>query len=200
MKLIIQGGSVLYNNSEENMLGKLLDEIGKGMKEKINNTGELSAQIEEAYISYAEFNFQFKIKGSNDLQEITVNHHGEPELLTVIVDVDKDGKIVTLEDNEEESLYSDTLVKIMKGNLQKEFKEIESILSIDDLVQHDEITCRDFLIKFYDDPINESTVWVQFFQESEFDGEFKLIQEVKYTLKDDETLEDVVHKYRTAFE
>ena len=200
MKLIIQGGRIPHLDSDRKALNGLLQKIRTGMRDRLPNVAELDEIVEEVYITQVELNLQFKVKGMDELQEMTVNHHGEPELLTVIVDIDKDGNIVELDDNENGSLYTETMVQMMNGTLQREFTEIESELNINDLVQHEVILCRDFQIKFYSDPINKPTVWVQFCQKSEFDNEYKLIQEVKYTLKEDESLEDVVNKYKTVFE
>lgn len=195
MKLIIQGGRIPHKVSEDTALDKLLLEISNGLKKKVENTGELAEIIEEVYITHAEFSFQFKVKDMEELQEITVNHHGEPELLTVVVDIDKDGNIAEVNDNEKESLYTEKMVKMMTGNLQKEFFEIDSNINIDDLIKQEEIYCNGFKMVFYTDPMDDSACWHQYYQESEFDGEYKLIQEIKYKYLEGETFETMIGKF-----
>lgn len=199
MKIILQNGKIQVTENNSN-LAKILDEVMQGVLSKMDNSAELTELIEEVYIKHIEVDYQFKIKNINDLQVLTVNHHGDNELLTMMVDVDEEGKIVDIADNEEESLYTETMAKIMNGTLQKEFQEIDSALSVEDLIEHDTMICKDFKVVFLGDPVDEETCWVQIFQKPEKDSNYKLIQEIKINLRHDETIQDVIDRYKSIYQ
>lgn len=196
MKIILQNGKIQVTENNSN-LAKILDEVVQGVLSKMDNSAELTELIEEVYIKHIEVDYQFKIKNINDLQVLTVNHHGDNELLTMMVDVDEEGKIVDIANNEEESLYTETMAKIMNGTLQKEFQEIDSALNVEDLIEQDTMICRDFKVVFLDDPVDEETCWVQIFQKPEKDSNYKLIQEIRISLKHNQTIQDVIEKYKS---
>lgn len=199
MKIILQNGKIQVTENNNN-LAKILDEVVQGVLSKMDNSAELTELIEGVYIKHIEVDYQFKIKNINDLQVLTVNHHGDNELLTMMVDVDEEGKIVDIANNEEESLYTETMAKIMNGTLQKEFQEIDSALSVEDLIEQDTMICRDFKVVFLGDPIDEGICWVQVFQESEHGYTYKLIQEIKINLRHDETIQDVIDRYKSMYQ
>lgn len=193
MKIILHNGKIPRIQNRVS-LDDLLLELKEGLKEKLNNAEELAEVIEEAYFRRVEVDLQFKVKGMDQLQELTVNHHGEDEVLTIMVDIDEDGNIVEVNDNEEESLFDETMVKIMTGTLQKDFEEIESSIDEGSLELCGEVECKDFMLKVFGDPIYKDVAWVQYYQMG------RLIQEVKYSLNEGESPEGVLLKYKEAYE
>lgn len=194
MKIILQGGKIEIPTEKKGINNPVVDvmqQVAEGLKQKLNNSDYLQENIETVFVSRVEYDFMFKVKGCEDLQQITVQHHEQPELLTVIVDIDDDGNIKSIADNDEKSLYSEEMIAIMNGDICKDFQEINTTINFDDVDLYGTIVIGNFELKVFQCKSDSNVVWDQYFQNG------KLIQEVQVTLEDNQTIDDLVNYYKS---
>lgn len=191
MKLILQNGKIEVP-SEKGVpvvagtpLGQLIEEVVQGLHKKIPNADIIKEAIEDVYLTHAEFTIAFKIKGQEELVHLTVQHHEQPEMMTVVVDIDEKGNIKEIQDNDDKSLYTDEMVHVMTKKQSALFNVIESQFTGKEVLAHEYIV-GDFVLKLLTDEADPSVFYKQYYQKG------KLIQEVVGKFKDNQTIEDLI--------
>lgn len=115
------------------MLASKLIEITESTIERLQK--EQEADIEGYKIHEADITVKFDVKGMDEPQLLTIEHHkGHPEIFTWIVDVDK----YEASNNEKESMFDDWTVAKAQGK-EYQFKEIESVYNMEDLEEDESL-------------------------------------------------------------
>ena len=124
-----------------------LKQMGQMLPEIIKDTQQ-RAGIETAdfLLKDVEIGVVFNIAGEK--QFLAVEHEGLKETFTLVVQLDKQGNVVTKKDNEEETFMDKFERAVAKGE-EVEYKEIESAYSDNDLVLETETYGGDMVCKTY---------------------------------------------------
>lgn len=84
---------------------------------------EKSVQVNDLFITNAEFTVALSIEGQAEPQLLTVEHHeGHPEIFKWVVDIDKE----EAHSNEEQSEFDEWTVSVIDGE-EKKFKPVKSV-------------------------------------------------------------------------
>lgn len=120
-------GNVAEHDFEEKIIEKLEDIVDSTI-ERLQHENE-GTVIESTVITGATFNIALNIKGVEEPQVLTVEHHeGHPEVFKWVVDLDADETL----NNEKSSLYDDWTVAAAEGK-EHLFTEIKSVYDHADL-------------------------------------------------------------------
>lgn len=111
-----------------------MESISNRLEDIVENTvarleKEQGVEIEDVVIEDVEYMLGLKVKGMEEVQFLSVEHHeGVPEVFMWVVDAEEG----TAESNNEASFYDSWSVAKMQG-LEQEFKTINSIFTDHDL-------------------------------------------------------------------
>lgn len=177
----------ITNASEELCIDYWLEEVTDKWFEKIEKDNPEMAEAimnSKGKIVAATFDLQFLPEGSEEWQVLsTDNHEGIPELLTVTAEVGEDGELIwdSVEDNDENSNFSELEALIAKGITEEETAIETSYPSIDEgeALESAEITLNEnTVIEVHQ--TNEETVVRVFKLLDTADIGYKLVTEVAF--------------------
>lgn len=141
--------------------------------------GGMLEKVEAVDVTSLTAEMRFKLEDNEDWQVITTdNHEGIPELLTVTVETDEQGNLLTdtVSDNDGESNFNELEAMIAKG-ISKEYTPVISAYSEQELYYKASHKIDDYWVYIYTD--NEDKVVVQA-SEVNWQGDTRLIAEVVF--------------------
>ena len=140
---------------------------------------EMFEKVEAVDITELTAVLRFKLEGIDDWQQITTdNHEGIPELLTVKVETDEQGNILTdtVTDNDGDSDYNDIEALIAAG-LPKQLESAETIYSEGELTEKAGYRIGDYRISVCTDELDQVVVQAE---ELNWQGDTRLVAETVF--------------------
>lgn len=141
---------------------------------------EMLDKVEDVDITEMSAVLRFKVEGIADWQVITTDNHAEiPELLTVTVETDEQGNILTdtVTDNDGNSDYSDIEALIAAGLHKQELKPADSIYTAGELTEVAGYYIGDYRISISTDTEGQVVVHAE---ELNWQGDGRLVAETVF--------------------
>lgn len=141
---------------------------------------EMFEKVEAVDITELTAVMRFKLEGIEEWQQIATDNHAEiPELLTVTVETDEQGNILTdtVKDNDGDSDYSDIEALIAAGLHKQELKPADSIYSAGDLSEVAGYYIGDYRISVCIDATDQVVVQAE---ERNWQGDSRLVAETVF--------------------
>ncbi|MDT2783180.1 hypothetical protein P7G87_00565 [Enterococcus asini] len=141
---------------------------------------EMLDKVEDVDITEMSAVLRFKVEGIADWQVITTDNHAEiPELLTVTVETDEQGNILTdtVKDNDGDSDYSDIEALIAAGLHKQELKPADSIYTAGELTEVAGYYIGDYRISISTDTEGQVVVHAE---ELNWQGDGRLVAETVF--------------------
>lgn len=140
---------------------------------------EMFEKVEAVDITELTAVMRFKLEGIDDWQQIATDNHAEiPELLTVKVETDEQGNILTdtVTDNDGDSDYNDIEALITAG-LPKQLESAETIYSEGELTEKAGYYIGGYRISVCTDALNQVVVQAE---ELNWQGDSRLVAETVF--------------------
>lgn len=141
---------------------------------------EMLDKVEDVDITEMSAVLRFKVEGIADWQVITTDNHAEiPELLTVTVETDEQGNLLTdtVTDNDGDSDYSDIEALIAAGMHKQELKPADSIYTAGELTEVAGYYIGDYRISISTDTEGQVVVHAE---ELNWQGDSRLVAETVF--------------------
>ena len=168
----------------DEFVGTVLDEAFTLWADKIAadnpDMQEMFEKVEAVDITELTAVMRFKLEGIEDWQQIATDNHAEiPELLTVTVETDEQGNILTdtVKDNDGDSDYSDIEALIAAGLHKRELKPADSIYTAGELTEVAGYYIGDYRISISTDTEGQVVVHAE---ELNWQGDGRLVAETVF--------------------
>lgn len=141
---------------------------------------EMFDKVEAVDITEMSAVMRFKLEGIEEWQQIATDNHAEiPELLTVTVETDEHGNILTdtVKDNDGDSDYSDIEALIAAGLHKQELEPADSIYSAGELTEVAGYYIGDYRISISTDTEGQVVVHAE---ELNWQGDSRLVAETVF--------------------